>query len=95
MAPGGVRGAVRTIVETTDDAMVAVINRAVILFANRTIEPLFGVLPQDAPAGHPQIRARHFEERVARELERDFKSGEARPNFPVQTAPPRTAARCT
>ena len=75
----------RTIVETTHDAIVSVNRAGEILFANRAVEPLFGVTAQDAVGGnifkyvHPDSK-----ESVARELDRDFKSGKAEPNFAVR-----------
>jgi PAS domain S-box-containing protein len=75
----------RTIVETTHDAIVSVNRAGEILYANQAVQPLFGVSPEDARGRnifkyvHPEAK-----EMVARELDRDFKTGKAEPNLAIR-----------
>ncbi len=72
----------RTIVETSHDAIISVNKAGEILYANRAVEPMFG-LGAGVVVGrnvfsfvHPEDR-----ERASSELTRDFKTGHATPNL--------------
>jgi PAS domain S-box-containing protein len=72
----------RTIVETTHDAIVSVNRAGEIIYANQAVGPMIG-LEADEVIGKNVFSFVHPDDReeAARELARDFKTGEAKPNY--------------
>jgi PAS domain S-box-containing protein len=75
----------RTIVETTHDAILSVNRAGEVIYANKAVEPMFGVSPEDS-LGWNILRFVHPDDREAAssELASDFKAGTAGSSYELR-----------